>query len=290
MPRYKMFRHLFPVIALSSMLLCVVSCSEGPTPGPISPINPATKNPQALSKIRPVLRKSDETAPGKPARHALAKGAYTDEQLLALINQQPALSTGELKTLLLSEAPLSGAVLKAVLDRDPKMSTGDLKAVLLASTPLPAEIEQAIQHNNYLSSGDLLAVLEGQAGFGQHFLGTTVTKWITKKDGGEIWHGGHKIKFPSGALPQDAQASISINPSNYIQVDFGPDGWFNKAVTVSLSYKNADLTGIDEKSLTIAWYDGATGQWHDVGGSVDTKKKRVNANVWHFTQYTLSTK
>lgn len=278
------FLRLLLAVSLSSLFVFLTSCSEEPAPGPISPA--AKVSPQsAVGKVRPLPRKSDEAV---ATHRSLAKGLYTDDQLIAMINQQPALSTGALKTILLSESPLSENVLLAVLNRSSKMSTGDLKAIFLASTPLPAVVEEAIQHTNLLSSGDLQTVLEAQAGFGGHFLGTTVSKWMTRKDGGQIWHGGHKIKFPAGALPQDAQAAIEISSSNYVQVEFLPDGWFNKEVTVTISYKNVDLTGIDEKSLTLAWYDETTGEWVDVGCKVDTKKKWITAKVWHFTQYTIS--
>lgn len=287
MKRYHRFSTFFSIIALSIVLFLGVGCNEQPAPGPMSPIN-STANPSQSNKIRPVPRKSDDAS----ARQSLAKGVYTDTQLIAFVNQQPALSSGALKTILLSEAPLSSSVLIAVLNRSTKMSTGDLKAVLLASTPLPSEVQQAVQtmSTTQLSSGDIQTVMEAQAGFISQFLGKTVSKWTTKKDGGTIWHGGHKIVFPSDALPQDATASIAISPSDYIQVDFGPDGWFNKDVTVTISYKNVDLTGISESSLTLAWYDETTGQWIEIGGTVDTKKKWITAKTKHFTQYTISTR
>jgi hypothetical protein len=285
MKRHNLFRHFLSVLALGSALFFAVGCSNEPAPGPMSPIQSAAK-PSQRNNIRPVPRQSDEPAPVK----SLAKGVYSDAQLIALINQQPALSSGALKTILLSESPLSSSVLIAVLNRSTKMSTGDLKAVLLASTPLPSEVQQEVQNKTLLADGDLQTVMEAQAGFVSQFLGKTVSKLVTKKDGGTIWHGGHKIIFPKDALAQDAQASIAISSSNYIQVDFGPDGWFNKDVTVTISYKNVDLTGISENSLTIAWYDETTGQWIDIGGSVDTKKKWITAKTKHFTQYTISTK
>jgi hypothetical protein len=286
MKRSNLFRHLFSAIALSGILFFAVSCSDQPAPGPMSPVNSGTKA-VSPNKIRPVPRKSDEAA---PARHSLAKGVYSDAQLIAFINQQPALSSGALKTILLSESPLSASVLIAMLNRTTKMSSGDLKAVLLASTPLPSEVQQEVQNKTLLSDGDLQTVMEAQAGFVSQFLGKTVSKLVTKKDGGTIWHGGHKIIFPKDALVQDAQASIAISSSDYIQVDFGPDGWFSKDVTVTISYKNVDLTGISESSLTLAWYDETTGQWIEIGGTVDTKKKTLTAKTSHFTQYTIATK
>ena len=286
MKRDNWFRPFFYAIAFCCVLFFVVGCSNEPTPGPMSPINSATK-PLPFNKIRPVPRISDEAA---PMLRSLAKGVYTDAQLIAFINQQPALSTGALKTILLSEAPLSSPVLIAVINRTTKMSTGDLKAVMLASTPLSSEVQQALQNTTLLSSGDMQTVMEAQAGFGSQFLGKTVSKWTTKKDGGKIWHGGHKVDFPSSALAQDAYASIAVSPSNYIQVDFGPDGTFAKDVTVTISYKNANLNGISESSLTLAWYDPATGQWIAVNSTVDTNKKWITAKVRHFTEYTISTR
>ena len=287
MQRYNLLRQFSYALGFCAVALFAVSCSEEPASGPLSPVNLAAKKSQPLGKVRPLPRKSDEAA---PVRHALAKGAYTDEQLIAKINQIPALSTGDLKTILLSESPLSSPVLIAVLNRTTKMSTGDLKAIFLASTPIASEVQQETQNKKLLSDGDLETVMEAQAGFVGQFLGRTVSKLVTKKEGGTIWHGGHKIIFPKDALGQDATASIAINASNYMQVDFGPDGWFNKDVTVTISYKGVDLTGIDESSLTLAWFDETTGQWVEVGGTVDTKKKTLTAKVKHFTQYTISTK
>jgi hypothetical protein len=48
---------------------------------------------------------------------------------------------------------------------------------------------------------------------------------------------------------------------------------------------SSDLRNDD---LTLAWYDETTGQWIDVGGTVNKKKKYVKVKINHFTQYTLS--
>jgi hypothetical protein len=295
MERFHWFRQFLFSFCLSACALFAVSCGERPVPGPISP-NDLAGTPSLTEQrerrvvkgqVRPVPILNRNAAPANG--NSLAKGAYTDDQLIALINQQPALSAGSLKTILLGEAPLSSTVLMAVIHRDPQMSSGDLKTVLLASSPLPVQAEEAVQNTKTsLSSGDLQTVMEAQAGFGSHFLGTTVSKPMTKKTGGLLWHGGHRIQIPKDALPQDQKIFIAINPSNYVQADFGPDTWFNKPVTVAISYKNADLSGIDVNALTISWYDETIDQWIDVGGTVNTKTQTVSAKVWHFTQYTLS--
>jgi hypothetical protein len=120
--------------------------------------------------------------------------------------------------------------------------------------------------------------------------GRSKSLWIRRSYGGLISFGGHSIRVPKYATKQDAQFSISISPNDYITVDFGPDGWFDQPVIVTISYKDADLTGIDPRKLTLAWYDDSTGQWIDLGGVVDLVNKTVTAKSWHFTQYTISTK
>jgi hypothetical protein len=117
--------------------------------------------------------------------------------------------------------------------------------------------------------------------------GTTKSQIISRR-GGKIEHCGHSVKVPKGAIKQDTEFSIAVSPTDYITVEFGPDGWFEKEVTVTISYNNADLTGIDPLNLTLAWYDETSGEWIDLGGKVDLKKKTVSAKAWHFTKYTLS--
>jgi len=120
--------------------------------------------------------------------------------------------------------------------------------------------------------------------------GTTKLLWMTKAEGGLIAHCGHRIIVPPYALKNDSQMSIVVNPSSYITVDFGPDGWFNSAVAVGISYQNADLSGIDLNALILAWFDALIGKWLNLGGSVDTVNKIVWVKTYHFTQYTISTK
>lgn len=72
------------------------------------------------------------------------------------------------------------------------------------------------------------------------------------------------------------------------QVDFGPSGWFKKPVKITICFKELDLSGSDLNDLTITWYDPNTGEWIDVGGTVDIKGQKVYVEVWHFTQYSLA--
>lgn len=119
----------------------------------------------------------------------------------------------------------------------------------------------------------------------------TASKSITASNGGTVGVNEFKISIPAGALGNNASISINCDDDLYLQADFGPDGTqFKVPATITISYANADLTEILPNDLSISWFDPATKQWINLGGNVDTKAKTVTVQVWHFTQYTLSTR
>ncbi|MCX6811520.1 MAG: hypothetical protein NT039_02415 [Candidatus Berkelbacteria bacterium] len=60
---------------------------------------------------------------------------------------------------------------------------------------------------------------------------------------------------------------------------------FDKSVTINLSYDPTQLGDKPESSLTIAYYDAASGKWMAASSTVDTTNKIVTATVNHFTQF-----
>jgi hypothetical protein len=119
----------------------------------------------------------------------------------------------------------------------------------------------------------------------------TAAKLITASSGGTVSINELSISIPNGAVSSDMNISINCNDDLYLQADFGPDGTqFNKSATITVSYANADMSGITATDLSISWFDPNAGEWIDLGGTVNTKAKTVSAQVWHFTEYTLSTR
>ncbi|MFQ5628319.1 MAG: hypothetical protein ACE5I1_06130 [bacterium] len=118
--------------------------------------------------------------------------------------------------------------------------------------------------------------------------GTTKSKKIKAEKGGKLKHCDHKIKVPANALSQDTKISINVMSTAFMDIDFGPDGTFSKPVEITISYKDADLSGINEDNLTIAWFDPGSNTYYDVGGTINKKKKYIKVLVNHFTQYSLS--
>ncbi|MCS7116959.1 MAG: right-handed parallel beta-helix repeat-containing protein [Nitrososphaerales archaeon] len=73
-------------------------------------------------------------------------------------------------------------------------------------------------------------------------------------------------------------------------IDIGPSGIkFDKPVIVNFTYSDETVKklNIDEKRLTIAFYDEKMGKWVPLKSVVDTEKKFVYAEVDHFTLFML---
>jgi hypothetical protein len=303
MPRFNWFRF-FSAFALSSILFFLISCSEGPAPGPISPINPGVKRlapkptseQSATNTVRPVRRLENG------ARRALAKSGYNIDkveqelqavydELKAIVDNNPGKAVVDKLNDVLKET--NDALAK--LSRVPPDDKGALDKIKRAKDRLQDAINKWLllptQGAQFMAQFN--AVEEQiRDGINQNgdCRGRSKFLWIKRSYGGMVKFGGHSIDVPKYATKQDALFSISISPTDYITVDFGPDGWFEQPVTVTISYKDADLTNIDPSTLTLAWYDESAGQWIDLGGVVDLVNKTVTAKAWHFTQYTISTK
>jgi len=117
----------------------------------------------------------------------------------------------------------------------------------------------------------------------------TTSKSITTTSGGTVTVNELSISIPPGAVSGDKNISINCNHDEYLQADFGPDGTqFNIPATLTISYANADMTGMTPANLSISWFNPNAGKWVDLGGTVDTNAQTVSVPVWHFTEYTLS--
>lgn len=288
--------------AISALLLA--SCSDQPAPGPISPVNPADKlasakpasNSTVSGAVRPVKRLESSAQP------ALAKSGYNIakvqqelqtvcDELQAIVDNKPGKTVEDKLSEVLKEARDALARLQKI----PADDKGALDKIKKAKDRVQDAINKGVllsaQGAQFMSQFNAVdqQVRDGINQDGD-CRGRSKYLWIRRNYGGLIKFGGHSIDVPMYATKQDAEFSISISPNDYITVSFGPDGWFDQYVTVTISYKDADLSGIDPRTLTLAWYDESSGQWIDLGGVVDLVHKTVTAKSNHFTQYTISTK
>ena len=119
------------------------------------------------------------------------------------------------------------------------------------------------------------------------------SKWIDGAGGtisvGDKKHGESKIVIPEAAVGQGVLITFSWESTDLLVANFSPHGMtFDKPVRVELSYKDADLTGVNEDSLKIYYNNENTGVWELVGEQVDKTKKVVVGHTNHFSRYALA--
>jgi hypothetical protein len=97
-----------------------------------------------------------------------------------------------------------------------------------------------------------------------------------------------ELTFPPNALSNDTLISIDIPDISVFENDFGTDGLhFNVPVKVVMSYRDADLGGVNESNITIAWYNPSSGEWDKMVCTLDTVNKTVTGYLEHFSAYAL---
>jgi hypothetical protein len=113
-------------------------------------------------------------------------------------------------------------------------------------------------------------------------------KVISSAEGGTLSLLDVTLTVPVGAVPNDTLFSIRIPDDEIFYNEFGTDGLvFGVPVTVTMSYRDADLSGIHETAIRIAWLDEDSNTWKDMPCVVDTVTKTVTGTLNHFSAYGL---
>jgi len=107
---------------------------------------------------------------------------------------------------------------------------------------------------------------------------------------GDDSHGRSWLYFPSFAMNQTTTVTMDWESTGFLEggAEFSPHGTqFNKPVTVWISYKDADLGGVDEEDLKLWYFHEDTGMWELIGDTVDTENKMVGGLLDHFSRYAI---
>lgn len=111
---------------------------------------------------------------------------------------------------------------------------------------------------------------------------------ISARDGGTLSLLDVILTIHSGAVPNDTLFSIFIPDDEMFYNEFGTSGLvFDHPVTVTMSYRDANLSGVDESSIRIGWLNEETGAWVDMECKVDFDSKTVTGELQHFSAYAL---
>ncbi|HHI02125.1 MAG: hypothetical protein DRP51_05255 [Candidatus Zixiibacteriota bacterium] len=113
---------------------------------------------------------------------------------------------------------------------------------------------------------------------------------ISADKGGAITLHDVELYFPPDALDSDTLIFVNIPDLSVFANDFGTEGLiFNVPVRVTMNYRDADLSGINETSIKMAWFNEGTGMWDIIDCTLDQANKQVIAEVEHFSAYALIT-
>ena len=167
-------------------------------------------------------------------------------------------------------------------------------ALLLAGGLLLTGCSQSPLEPNLepISESSQPQVLSRSAAFTSGAQGSPVAMYskavISAKNGGQLALFDVLLDVPPGALDVDTTYSISIPDINVFYNEFGTDGLvFNVPVTVTMSYRDANLSSVNESSIRIAWWNEDANTWINTECELDQINQVVTGKLHHFSAYAL---
>jgi hypothetical protein len=110
---------------------------------------------------------------------------------------------------------------------------------------------------------------------------------VSAKEGGRVELYDVTLDIPPGAIDNDTLFTIDIPDAEVFYNEFGASGLvFNQPVTVTMSYRDANLAGVDESTIRIV-YINRDGKFVDVECEIDFDRKVVIGQLKHFSAYGL---
>lgn len=96
------------------------------------------------------------------------------------------------------------------------------------------------------------------------------------------------LEVPAGAVSNDTLFTIDIPDINVFYNEFGTNGLvFDVPVKITMSYRDADLSGVNVSTIRIGWFNRSTGLFEDVVCDIDYDTQTVVGYVDHFSAYAL---
>lgn len=121
----------------------------------------------------------------------------------------------------------------------------------------------------------------------------SATARVTPQAGGVLRAGNNGLGFttltiPPGAVARPRLITMTVGASGPVDVTFGPSGLkFDRPVRLEMSYRGAELNGVNPNSLKI-YYDSRRNGWEAVPAcSADGVSETVTAKITHFSRYAI---
>lgn len=118
-------------------------------------------------------------------------------------------------------------------------------------------------------------------------------QYITVASGGTIFLGDEdngycSLDFKPGDLTENTLIAFTWNSQNFI-ADLGPHGiQFNNPVRLTLSYKDANVSTVQEEGIRVWYYNEPETNWELIGGEVNAEEQQVETYIGHFSRYALA--
>lgn len=106
------------------------------------------------------------------------------------------------------------------------------------------------------------------------------------------------LSFPAGAVTSSVTVEAREYPSSSVfspqssleavgsVFDFGPSGLtFSAPVRLTLSIGHTNVSQSDVLLASVFYFNGS--MWEKVNSSIDSSSKRLSADLWHFSLYTV---
>jgi len=166
--------------------------------------------------------------------------------------------------------------------QNPTMPSPETHGLVVQSNTGPVTL---IKFDRNLFTKNSLSKSNGIADYNEAFIQAAVGGEIVVGDANV---GYSKVVFQPNDLPSDLTIGMTYPVDDYCDGIFSPHiSQFNSPVYIELSYKNTDLTGVNEDDLRIYYYNDATDLWEFIGGNVDKVNKVVTGYVEHFSRYAI---
>jgi hypothetical protein len=118
-------------------------------------------------------------------------------------------------------------------------------------------------------------------------------QYVTASGGGTVLLGDEEygycsLEFMPGDLNDNTIIIFEWDTDNFT-AELTPHGInFNNPVKLTLSYKDADLSTVEEQALRVWYYEEPENDWELVGGQVNEEEQQVEAYISHFSRYALA--
>lgn len=183
-------------------------------------------------------------------------------------------------------------IMKGIFNKPFKLLSACLLTLILALVGCQKETPfSPTSEDSFMRPSSQLTFLQSKTQRLNKFFSSS--QLITVAQGGIMTSGDNasgfsSLDFQPGAVPQDTIINFDWDSQGYVS-DLSPHGIvFNNPVTMRLSYKDADLTGVNEDSLKIWYYHSGTDSWELIGGTVNKTEKYVEVIITHFSRYALA--